>query len=104
MGANVSVPMKNKMSMAMAAPGTTFNTTISRQDKVVSKAPTAKGANASPTLPPMPCKDNAKPLRCGNMRPSRGMAVGCHRLLPMPTKTTSASFASIATVCTGRRA
>ena len=75
----------------MAAPGMTFNTTISRHDNVVSSTPTASGANASPTLPPMPCSDSAMPLRVGNMRPSSGMAVGCHRLLPTPTSITQMS-------------
>ena len=91
LGANVMVPKKNKMSIDMAAPGTTLSTTISRHDKVVSSAPTAKGANASPTLPPMPCNDSAKPLRLGNMLPNKGMAVGCHKLLPMPTSITQMS-------------
>ena len=84
-------PRKYKIKIDMAAPGSTLMITISRQDKVVSKAPTAKGAKASPTLPPMPCSESAKPFRAGNMRPNKGIAVGCHRLLPMPTSITQTS-------------
>ena len=73
------------MSMDMMAPGTTFNITIWCHENTLSKAPTANGASASPILPPMPCKDKAKPLRSGNIFPRRGIAVGCHKLLPIPT-------------------
>jgi len=49
------------------------------------------GAMASPRLPPMAWIDTTSPRRRGNLRASSGMAVGCQRLLPMPTSAAQTS-------------
>ncbi len=50
---------------AITTPGTRFTITMLRQDMTASSPPTASGASASPTLPPMPCTESTSPLRSG---------------------------------------